>query len=589
MTAPATSLPDAADRTTGAPGTELSSPRGVLWRAIGSRRRDLVAASVFYSTHQLGEAMVPVIIGATISDAVQHGDWAAIGGWLAVLAGDFALLSLSYRLGARASMRAKQHTGQVVRMWLSDRVVQPAGGIRNTPGDLLSRATSDAGRVGAFAGILATVIAAAVVLVVSTLLLLRFSPLLGSIIVAGTVVLLIVQNRVSGLLRRRSAVEQHEQARSTALAEDLIRGLRVLKGIGAERTAANEYRRVSQGAMRAALRATSSAATISAVGSLLSGIYLTVIAGVGGWLALSGHLGLGQLVSALGLAHFVIGPMRVVSGASPAYARALASAGRVHEVLVAEPAVSPAAPDQGAQARPDVGSGLAFEAVRVLDTGPALDAVLPANGMAGLVCADPVAAAAVPALLAREYDPSAGRLLLGGPDIGWHDIATLPLETLRTVVLVCPHDTVLLPGSIAGNLRVLTGDEGAVAAAAHAAFADQVIDAVPDGANTSVGDRGETLSGGQRQRIALARALAAGSPVLVLHDPTTAVDAATEDRIAERVRTLRTGRTTLVVTTSPVWLSRCDQVIYLDANGCRTGTHAELSTRVPAYRETVAR
>jgi len=570
---------------------EPASPRGLLWRALGARRRDLVAASAFYSTHQLGESMVPVIVGATISGAVDHGSWAAIGGWLAVLAADFAFLSLSYRFGARASMRAKQHTGHVVRMWLSDRVVRPAGGIRHTPGDLLSRATSDASRVGAFAGIFATVVAAAVVLVASTLLLLRFSPLLGTVIVAGTVVLLTVQNRVAGHLRRRSVVEQHERARGTALAEDLIRGLRVLKGIGAERTAAAGYRRVSQAAVRAALRAMSAAATVSAVGSLLTGGYLTVIAGVGGWLALSGRLGLGELVSALGLASFVIGPMRVLSSASPAYARALASAGRVHEILVAGPAVSP-----GAREPVDLGSGLtfgearvAFEEVRMRDGGPRLDVTVPAGGMAGLVCADPAAAAAVPALLSREYDPPDGRILLGGPDTGWHDIAALPLEALRTVVVVSPHDAVLLPGTIGDNLRALTGDEDAVAAAARASFADQVVDAVADGEKTTVGDRGETLSGGQRQRVALARVLAAGPPVLVLHDPTTAVDAATEAGIAERVRALRGGHTTLVVTTNPVWLARCDQVTYLDATGCRTGTHAELSAGVPAYRATVAR
>ena len=137
-----------------APAAEHAAPgfadsaRRLLWAALRTRRRDLVAASVLYSTHRLGESMVPVIIGATISQAVDHGTWASIGLWLAVLAADFAFLSMSYRFGARASMRAKQHTGHHVRMWLADRAVAPAGGVSYPPGDLLSRASSDATRVG---------------------------------------------------------------------------------------------------------------------------------------------------------------------------------------------------------------------------------------------------------------------------------------------------------------------------------------------------------------------------------------------------------------------------------------------------------
>ncbi len=610
------------------------SPRRLLWRAVRSRRRDLVAASVLYSTHQLGESMVPVVIGATISGAVDHGSWAAIGVWLGVLAADFALLSFSYRFGARASMRAKQFAGHQARMWLTDRVVQPAGGVRHPPGDLLSRSSSDADRVGAFAGIVASTIAAVAVLVVSTVLLVRFSLLLGVMIVAGTVVLLVVQSRVSVLLQRRSHVEQHQQARATALAEDLIRGLRVLKGIGAERAAAQNYAAVSQEAVGAAVHAASSQATLVSVGAMFTGIYLSAIAGVGGWLALDGQLGLGQLVAALGLAQFVIGPMETVSGASAAYARALASAARIHDVLAADPAVpdptvsglavidsavaNSAVPDSavtglagGGLGAPtpfrlpgatdgSKGAALTFEAVAVSGTarrtaGPSgvrpaqaratrLDARVPAGSMTGLVCGDPAVAAAIPLLLAREHDPDAGLIRLDDTAI-----ALFPLDVLRQAMLVCLHDAVLLPGSIADNLAALTDDPDAIALAARASCADQVVDAAPNGRHTPVGDRGETLSGGQRQRIALARALAARSPVLVLHDPTTAVDAATEDRIAEQVRGLRAGRTTLVITTSPAWLARCDQVIHLHESGCDLGTHTGLLADASAYVTTVAR
>lgn len=233
------------------------------------------------------------------------------------------------------------------------------------------------------------------------------------------------------------------------------------------------------------------------------------------------------------------------------------------------------------------GGDLEFRGVRLPD-GSVLDARVPGGAMTGLVCDAPAVAEAVTALLAREFDPAEGAVLLGGTDL-----AALPLDTLRATALVCPHEPALLPGTLADNLGALSDGDAATAEGARAALADQVVNAAPHGAGTSVGDRGETLSGGQRQRVALARALAARSPVLVLHDPTTAVDAATEHTIADRVHHARAGRTTLVITNSPTWLARCGRVVHLHgtpgAARCDTGTHTALLAESPAYRRTVTR
>ncbi|BBA96970.1 putative ABC transporter permease [Actinacidiphila reveromycinica] len=520
-----------------------------------------MAASVLYSSHQLGESMVPVVVGATVGEAVAGGSRWAIALWLGVLAADFVLLSLSFRFGARASMRAKQHTGHVVRMWVTERVLRPTGGVRLAPGDLLTRAASDAGRVGAFAGIVAQTVAAVAVLAVSTALLLYFSLPLGAVILLGTALLLVVQDRVAGRLRRHSGTEQQEAGRAAVLAEDLVRGMRVLKGIGAERTAAAQYGRASQVALGASLRAVSSQSLLSAVGTAFTGAYLAVIAGVGGWLTLSGRMGLGEFVAALGLARFVVGPMQVVSGASAAYARAVASAGRVLDVVGARDEVRdgshPGGWEEGRGARvvvAEVGVG-GFSGVSF---------VAECGELTGLVVDVPGVAGRIPGLLVREGEPEGGRIEVGGKEVG-----EVPLEDLRARVLVSPHDAVLFPGTIAENIALLAPDPRAAERGTWAAFADQVIDTVAGGAQAPVGDRGESLSGGQRQRVALARALAAEPPVLVLHDPTTAVDAATEDRIAGRLREVRArdGLTSLLVTTSPALLSRCDRVFFLRAAG----------------------
>ncbi|MEU3027866.1 ABC transporter ATP-binding protein [Streptomyces incarnatus] len=586
MTVPAAAPP----RRTAAPAppataapAPAASPRALLWWSLGDRRRDLLLASVLFSTHQLGEALVPVLVGATVGGAVRSATPASTLRWLGLLALDFLLLSLSYRFGARASVRARQHTEHRIRMALARRVLRPAGGVRLVPGDLLGRASGDAERMGAFAGALAGTVAAVVVLLGSTVLLLRISLGLGALVVAGTAGVLLAQNRLSHALRRSSGAEQDRQARATALAEELVRGLRVLKGIGAERAVAADYARGSEEAVRAARRAVSAEGALVSVGVLLTGLCLTAVAAVGGGLALEGRIGLGRLIAVLGLAQFVNGPMRVVGAAHARYVRALASAARVHEVLgtppaVPEPAAAPSPPPHGepagtggarrTPAPPDTGPGASSGKTRgtldfrgvPLPGGSRAEWSVPAGGLTGLVCADPADADAVALLLAREEDPEEGRILLDGTDL-----TALPLDTLRATVLVSHHEPVLLPGTVADNLTALTEDTTAVAEAAHASFADEVVRALPRGAHTTVGDRGETLSGGQRQRVALGRALAARPPVLVLHDPTTAVDAATEDAVADRVRRLREHRTTLVITTSPAWLARCDRLVHVPA------------------------
>lgn len=556
----------------------------MLWHTLGLRKRDLVAATVLLSMHQFGEAMVPVIIGATISEGIAQGGPREIGWWLAILAGDFVLLSLSYRFGARANVRARQHVSHRVRMWVTGRAAQPAGGVSAAPGELLTRSASDADRVGALSSIVASTVAAGTVLVIATALLLRYSLVLGTVIPIGTVVLLVVVTKVSDRLRRHSATEQHEAARTAVLAEDLIRGLRVLKGVGAETEAAADYGRASQSSMRASLRAVSSQSNLSAIADLFTGVYLAIIAGAGGWLALSGELGLGDLVAALGLAQFLIGPLRTVAGVGATYARSLASASRVFEVLTMPHAVSavPAGPTRSAGTtarRYDI----EFRSVVTGRLRP-MSFRVEAGRLTGIATDDPVLAAQIPALLAREYDPTSGQISLGGVPI-----QALALDELRAAVVVSPHDAGLFEATVAQNIATIAADPAAGKRATWAAFADQVIATLPDGQDTQVGERGQNLSGGQRQRVALARALAAAAPVLVLHDPTTAVDAATEDRIAERVARSRAGMTTVIVTTSPALLARCDRVILLHDGHAESGTHAEMMRDRDRYRELVTR
>jgi len=160
---------------------------------------------------------------------------------------------------------------------------------------------------------------------------------------------------------------------------------------------------------------------------------------------------------------------------------------------------------------------------------------------------------------------------------------------LHRAVLVAPHDADLFEQTLAENVAAAADSAGAqFDAALAAALADEVADTLPQGRNTKLAERGSSLSGGQRQRVALARALAADADVLVLHDPTTAVDAATEARIATGLRELRRWRSTLVLTTSPALLAASDRVIVIaDGTVADSGAHGALLRRNAAYRAAV--
>ena len=142
-----------------------------------------------------------------------------------------------------------------------------------------------------------------------------------------------------------------------------------------------------------------------------------------------------------------------------------------------------------------------------------------------------------------------------------HAADGLDYAEYRSRVLVSPHNVALFSGSIADNLDQVTTPE-LRERVIHAASCEDFTDAADAAdATDATGEMGAQLSGGQRQRLALARALGADAPVLVLHDPTTAVDSVTEQAIASRIAGVRTGRTTVLVASSPELLGACDRVV----------------------------
>ncbi|MFD4831736.1 ABC transporter transmembrane domain-containing protein [Streptomyces uncialis] len=583
---------------TGAHGVVSATARSVLRQALtGERRgRRLAAASVGLTGHQVAEALIPVTIGAVIDRAVATGDAAALGRWLLVLTVLFGGLLLSWRFAARAAAHVAEHGGHQVRMSVARRALDPLGtATRTMPGELFSLATADARNVSRFTHTLSSKLAAAAAIVTAAVALLLISVPLGLLVLLGTPPVLVAMQYLSRPLERRTERDYASAAKAGATAADLLTGLRVLDGIGAQPHAARRYREVSRAALAATLRTERAQAGYTAANTLVTGGFLALIALVGARMAARGTLTVGELVAVVGLAQFLRGPLVDVAYFGSGLARARASARRVAALLGTPPAVevrdAPTGtpdPEPVAPARTAV---LSFEDLTV--HAPA-GAAGPLTGVSlrvapgelvGVVTEDAAHARALLDCCARRIDPDAGTVRLDGADLRGTDP-----DAIRRTVVAPPRDTALFAGTIADNIAPDGPGTTArtIATALTAACADDVVDALPDGPAGTVGEQGLTLSGGQRQRIALARALATRAPVLVLHDPTTSVDSVTEARIADGLRRDRAALTTLLLTTSPTLLAVCDRVVWLPAGRPQAaGTHTGLLTASPSYRAAV--
>ncbi|MFJ5136594.1 ABC transporter ATP-binding protein [Streptomyces sp. NPDC088707] len=553
----------------------------VLRQAIRGQRRRVITASLLGMTHQGCEALVPVVIGATIDTAVATGSTSALLRLLIVLAVLFLVLSTCYRVSARITEGSGELAAHRLRLDLATRVLDPRGGAdaNRLPGALTSIATNDARRVGSVATVIAYGVSAVAALVISAVALLRISVPLGLLVLLGIPPLLWLGHRISRPLEQRSEAEQERAAHASGVAADLVSGLRVLKGMGAESAAVARYRTTSQDSLSAALRAARSRAGHEGAVLALTGVFIAVIGVVGAYLAMDGSISVGDLVAAVGLAQFLLGPFQLLGYVNAELAQGRASAKRIAEVLASPEAVGSGhdAPAGGAAGHVAL-RGVTFGALR------GVDLELPAGSLTGIVARDAAAANDLLVCLAREADPSEGAVELDGAPL-----TSLDPDALRRVVLVAHHDADLFESTLLDNVRAgAAGDTSAVERALRASAADDVARLLPDGGDTLLAERGRSLSGGQRQRVALARALAADRPVLVLHDPTTAVDTVTESHIAARLREVRRDRTTILVTTSPALLAVTDRVIVLEDGAVQaTGRHTELLAADATYRAAV--
>lgn len=590
---------------------DVRSPSRFLFWLMRSYGWVVPAMTLAASSWMIPAALTPWLLGRAVDAGVVSGDPAATLGWV-------GLLLLVIVVGVVGGILF--HTF-AVRMWLlgiygiQRRVSRQAVHLghvlnRRVPtGEVLSVASSDSDQFGATVDSFGHVVASAVSFLLASVLMMTTSPSLGLVVLVATPVLLMASTPVLRPLTRAQSAERTESSSLTTMATDIATGLRILRGIGGERTFARNYERQSQKVRALGVRLGTWQAVVEAISILLSGLLLVALVYLGSRQMYDGTLSVGQLISFFGYAVFLTTPMQTFFDFAQKWVQGLVAAQKTLSFLGADvPWRSTGATLADAPELRDEASGVVVRPGRML----------------GIVSADPDASAALADRMGRYLPESAveedddeeltGRARKAarreriaersrkaaadaelasrpwGVTAAGVDYSELDMAELRRRVVVSHTGAGLFSGTLQTAVDPWgTHSRQQAEQALIVASGEDIYDALPGGWQGRIDEKGRGLSGGQRQRLVLARTLVLDPETLILVEPTSAVDAHTEARIAERLAQHRRGRTTVVVTASPLMLRQCDEIAVL-AGGREVarGSHDELRTH-PDYHRVIAR
>ncbi|MFL6053626.1 MAG: ABC transporter ATP-binding protein [Actinoallomurus sp.] len=544
-----------------------SAARYLLW-AARSQARTMAGAAGCGVVWMVSQALVPAVIGRAIDAGLTVRDSGALVAWSGVLLALGLVQAttgvLRHRLSTVNWLGAAFRTIQVTtRQAVRLGATLPK---RLASGEVVSVGIADVSHIGAAMDVCGRGSGAVVSIVVAGVILLTTSWRLGLIVLAGVPLLALVVGPLLRPLHRYQHRQRELQGELATRAGDIVAGLRVLRGIGGERVVAAGYHEESQAVRAAGVRVARTESLLDGAQVLLPGLLVALVTWAGARFALNGEITTGQLVSFYGYAVFLIDPLRTLTEAADKMTKAHVAARRVVRIL----RMTPELPDDGTRSL--AGGDLVDE-----DSG----VVVRAGRLTAVAATAPEDAQAIADRLGRFADGA----------VTWGDVPLpeLSLRAVREAVLVADNEARLFSGRLLDELGG-DGETHRVRAALRAACAEDVVDELPDGLRCEVTEGGREFSGGQQQRLRLARALVADPQVLILVEPTSAVDAHTEARIAGRLGAFRDGRTTVVCTTSPLVLDHADEVIFVqDGKATATGPHRALLTTEPAYAATVTR
>ncbi|HUR50319.1 MAG TPA: ABC transporter ATP-binding protein [Acidimicrobiales bacterium] len=559
----------------------------LIRQAVRQRIRPCLNGTVGGILYAVALVAMPIPAGRLVDKVLVEGDSSAIPmylvifGFIALLRGGGGALrryeAFRLSLGVSADLRERLYEHcQRLSLVFHDRV---------GAGDLMSRASADIAVVEQLTDVIPYMVQTLVLWIAGTVAMILIDWRLGTavaVIFVPALVWAISRGRNLDVMSGRVQAAMGDYGR---FVEESVGGIRIIKGFGLDRQRAELAGEKSDAVSVAGeVLARRRAAFVGWVMATPAATILIVV-GFGGWLSTRGHLSEGDLFAFLQYVIVLGGPVRF-AGHNVARARqAFAGAGRIAEVL----AVEPAPPWHGSRLPKGAGrlvfDGVSFGYHRDNPILRGVSFAVEGGRSAALVGASGVGKSTLLQLVPRFYEPWSGTISLDGVDV-----ASIEPRALRRAVSLVFQDTVLFTGSLWDNIAL--GDDRAgdddVRRAAEVAGAAPFIDALPDGYDTIVGERGLTLSGGQRQRLAIARALLRKPRVLLLDDPMSAVDAATQQMIHAGLRRIIGGTTTLIVTNHLPTIELVDEVVFLaDGRIAARGPHEEL-LGLERYRDALA-
>ncbi len=556
------------------PGTpdHRTPARYLLWVARG-QKATLAGGMLFGILWMGSQAFVPAILGKAIDQGIAAGDTERLLLWTSALFGVGVLQALAgimrHRFAVVNWLSGAYRTVQVVTRKSADLGATLPKNLAT--GEVVSVGAGDLAYIGNVLEVVARFAGAIVAFVVVAVILLSSSTMLGLVVLIGVPVMLLCLGPLLRPLHKRQFAHREATGELNSLGSDIVAGLRVLRGIGGEDSFSRRYRSESQQVRGAGVKVAKIQSVLDAAQVFLPGIFIVIVVGLGAHIALRGELSAGTLVAFYGYATFLVMPLRTATEAADKLMRGLVAARRVNRVLaLTSDVVDPVEP------------------VRLPDRGDLVDPVSGIRARNGLltaiVSAEPDQAAVLADRLGRYDDTSEVRY-------GGVTLASATRADVRTRILVSDTGAQMFTGTLREELdpdQRRTDEE--LMTAMRTASAEDVLVALTEGLDSVVEEKGRSFSGGQRQRLILVRALLADPSVLVLVEPTSAVDAHTEARIADRLRDHRAGRSTVVLTSSPLLLDRVDEVIYVAAGRVvAAGKHRDLLATEPQYRMTVTR
>ncbi len=553
-------------------------------------RSSVIASLVLAAAAMAMGVLVPFLVGRTIDDIRRDGNSLWLLGAALLGAGVLRLaFSVVRRLAAgRVSLGVEFDLRN--RMYRHLQSLELEFFDTQQTGQLMSRSTVDLQSVRFFLGYgLIFMMQSVLTIVIAAGVMLAVNPGLAAVALAPMPFVIGVAARYGRLNRPASQEVQQRIAELTAEAEENVGGVRVVKAFAQERRQMRRFDHAVGRVFDQSMVSTRLRAFYNPLIGFLPQLGLAAIILVGGRQVIAGSISTGDFVAFYGYVLMLTGPTRTFGVSLGMAQRAVASGARVFEILDREPRLT--AP-RGAPALPPGGGHVRMQGVDfAYEGGEAvledIDLDVSAGQTVAVVGATGSGKTTLVMLIPRLYEATGGTVSIDGMDVRDVDLASL-----RHEIALVSDDAFLFSAPLRDNIAYARPDASAeeIEDAARRAGLAELIETLPEGYDTVVGERGLTLSGGQRQRVAIARALLVSPRVLILDDATSSVDATTESRIKAALSEVMEGRTTFVIAHRMSTISLADEVVVLEEGRIAArGTHEELVQESELYREIAER